>query len=247
MVRLLPLLWELHPEVLNSVVAELQWLLVQPRPSFALAGAVVVLPWHQSPRLLGETARHQYTLLTVLAGWLTSWQSEHLPSLFLHLVDCLLKEARFSLLIRLSANLVDNLLVSLMPPLYRPQLELVLLALVYGAQSSQRVFSRLAASLPLVLESLQLEGGAALQLREKLLEAAAYHRTLFPGLVLGPDLLALLPPLTDVSTIRWQELASRAWPGIGQQTAVGLVNLGFTCFFNSVIQVRSGGLESQYC
>jgi hypothetical protein len=73
---------------------------------------------------------------------------------------------------------------------------------VYGAQASQRVFCRLAASLPLVLESLQLEGGAALQLRDVLLEAAAFHRTLFPGLVLGPELLALLPPLSDISTSR---------------------------------------------
>ena len=201
-VRLLPLLWELHPEILNSVVAELRCLLLQSRPSFALAGAAVVLPWHESPGLLGETAREQLTLLTVLAGWLTSWQSEHLPNLFLHLVDCLLHEASCRVLLRLATSLVDNLLVSLIAPLYRPQLKTVLLALVYGAQGSQRVFSRLAASLPLVLESLQLEGGAALQLRDELLEAAAFHRTLFPGLVLGSQLLALLPPLDDVSTSR---------------------------------------------
>ena len=201
-VRLLPLLWELHPEILNSVVAELRCLLLQSRPSFALAGAAVVLPWHESPGLLGETAREQLTLLTVLAGWMTSWQSEHLPNLFLHLVDCLLHEASWRVLLRLATSLVDNLLVSLIAPLYRPQLKTVLLALVYGAQGSQRVFSRLAASLPLVLESLQLEGGAALQLRDELLEAAAFHRTLFPGLVLGSPLLALLPPLDDVSTSR---------------------------------------------
>ena len=201
-VRLLPLLWELHPEILNSVVAELRCLLLQPRPSFALAGAAVVLPWHESPGLLGETAREQLTLLTVLAGWLTSWQSEHLPNLFLHLVDCLLNEASWRVLLRLATSLVDNLLVSLIAPLYRPQLRTVLLALVYGAQGSQRVFSRLAASLPLVLESLQLEGGAALLLRDELLEAAAFHRTLFPGLVLGSQLLALLPPLDDVNTSR---------------------------------------------
>lgn len=201
-VRLLPLLWELHPEILDSVVAELRFLLLQPRPSFALAGAAVALPWHESPGLLGETAREQHTLLTVLAGWMTSWQSDHLPNLFLHLVDCLLNEASWRVLLRLATNLVDNLLVSLIAPLYRPQLKTVLLALVYGAQASQRVFCRLAAFLPLVLESLQLEGGAALQLRDELLEAAAFHRTLFPGLVLGPELLALLPPLSDISTSR---------------------------------------------
>ena len=238
--NLLPLVWDRLPVLVHEVVTHLHSLLSSPtrKISFTLVSAVLELPWDKLTGLMGEDVidvRNSLPVLSTLVTWLSCWREDDISRIVLHLMDYLLQEGKLDLLHMLATSQGENMLLVMMEPYYRDQILPVFLYFLYGAQRDSRVMSGLLTALQFVLESLLQETGElAKTLLDTLLEAAVFYRTLFPSLVFPHNIREYLPetPTTD----RWIILASKAWFDGIKPLAVGLINLGNSCYLNSIIQ-----------
>jgi len=184
--------------------------------------------------------------LSKLLTWLGMWPVKKLPGFVLDILERLSKE-RPSLLQSISDVSLAKTLRQLAIPVFRPQLKSVLIFLLYGGQKSNTTFLTLATEIPVILRTLESEGEQAKTLLEELSEAAKFLSTVHPSVPehLTQGVLKAVYGSPSISEERKSQLASKAWGNIGIKGAVlhtslsgrvGLINLGNTCYMNSVLQ-----------
>merc|ERR1719209_2573381 len=157
-------------------------------------------------------------------------------------------QERVAVLTAVTEVTIANLAQRLPLPMFREQLEPIFFFMLYGYQHSVTAFHKIVTVLPSILTNLSSQGVDASLIREKVAEAAVFLMAKYPGY---PDLYA--PLQTELGEVIISEerkagLAARAWGGAqgdpalevvsspGREKGVGLINLGNTCYMNSVLQ-----------
>jgi len=219
-----------------------------PQASMVQASQAILSQAHSQQ---GET--RLVTALSRLVRWLGMWPAKQLHIFVLDILVKLAKD-RVSVLKAVAEANVIMIAKQLTIPVFRAQLVDIFMFLVYGHQHSQSMFVKLVAELPTILATLQREGVTGRITWDKLTEVVRYlhdlHHTV-PASLVEPVLVAVEGGV-QVEEERRTELGKKAWgcldsagvevvtgggrDEIVQTKAVGLINLGNTCYMNSVIQ-----------
>jgi len=190
-------------------------------------------------------------VVTRLCVWLSLWPCSHTPSFLLALLRQLRDSSgRASILHKVAETATPNIVSKLTLPVFRSQLEGLFFFLLYGSQSSLTVFLSLVRPLADLLKKLKTDSSAS-ELYLKLVEAVGYFMYLFPK---SKAIYSPLEPFFEdgqeiteerqayLSSLSFAQNPSEApsFQGIEELTSrerrVGLINLGNTCYINSVVQ-----------
>jgi len=232
---LLSLMMNKHNAVFEVVLVNLQVNLKNDSkdPPTSLIPLVELLPWDRVPALVEEDPK---PVMVALLRLLCSGPVEGLARVIGHLVTLLQKQVW--IIKAVSVEVLGNMLVAMLDPHLRGQLCNIFFTLLYGCQTSSKVFREMLPYLHKAIDRLLADiDDDSNQLAEKLVEAAIFHYFRFPGLVFPWELKEFFHSSPRISTQRWCELASMVWvPPEHKQPARGLVNLGNTCYLNSVVQ-----------
>ena len=157
-------------------------------PPTSLIPLVVSLPWDRVSSLAEEDPKH---VLEALLRLLCSWSFEGLMGVVDHLVQLLEKE--FWTIKSVAVEVIRDMLVAMMDPHLRGQLESIFFNLLYGCQTSPRVFNQILPCLCRAINKLldPIDDGSA-KVAEKLVEAAIFHYFRFPGLVFPGELVQIV-------------------------------------------------------
>jgi len=195
--------------------------------------------------LLDQPAERLLLTITRVFAWLEVREASLLTSSVMKLLTAL-GAARGSLVSTLSQTCLVRLVTQVTEVASvecRQQLVLLAINLLYGEQQSPAAIQSVAHLLPVVTQVLAVE--EMWQTRDLILEAAQYFEILFPGALSGTQLQSVIQEenLPDLISERRHQLASWAWDYPGNikldrrpGQLVGLVNLGNTCYMNSILQ-----------
>jgi len=184
-------------------------------------------------------------LLTRVLAWIEVRESPSLTAAILTFLP-LLGSVRGNLVLRLSQACLVRMIQQVTQVesiVCKQQLVVVVLCLLYGDQESVILFQSVLPWLPAVVQNL--EAVELFRYQMQIVEMVLYFEVLYPGILDGTSMSAILleEEFTDLSPERKHQLARWAWryPGYirldrrpGQ--LVGLVNLGNTCYLNSILQ-----------
>ena len=167
-------------------------------PPNSLIPLVELLPWDRVPSLVEEDPK---PVMVALLRLLCSCRVEGLAGIIDHLVNLLEKQVR--IIKSVSVEVLGNMLVAMLDPHLRGQLYKIFFTLLYGCQTSSKVFNEILPYLHKVINRLlaAIDDGSE-QLAEKLVEAAIFHYFRFPGLVFPWELKEFFHSSLRISTLR---------------------------------------------
>ena len=202
LVRLLLVMMNKHNAVFEVVLVHLHLHLRTPHqlPPPSLMPLVVSLPWDRVPFLVEEDPK---PVMVALLRILCSCRVEGLKGVIDHLVSLLEKQV---VVIKAVALVVlEDMLGALTDPNLQDQLENIFFALLFGSQTSSRVFEQILPFLGRAInELLMLIDDGSARIAEKLAEAAVFHYFRFPGLAFPGELKEVLHAFSvRISTERW--------------------------------------------
>ena len=189
---LLMMMMNKHNAVFEVVLLNLQTLLEahHEHPPISLIPVVVSLPWDRVSSLAEEDPGH---VLEALLRLLCSCSYDGLTGVIDHLVQLL--EKQVWIIKSVAVEVIREMLVAMLDPSVRGQLESIFFTLLYGCQTSPRVFNQVLPYLCRAINKLldPIDEGSA-KVAEKLVEAAIFHYFRFPGLVFPGELMQIVQP-----------------------------------------------------
>ena len=181
-----------HNAVFEVVLFHLQICLKthHQQPPTSLIPLVVSLRWDRMPSLVEEDPKH---VLEALLRLLCSCSFDGLKEVIDHLVQLL--EKQVMMIKSVAVEVIREMLVAMLDPNLRGQLESIFFTLLYGCQTSPRVFNQVLPYLCRAINKLldPIDEGSA-KVAEKLVEAAIFHYFRFPGLVFPGELMQIVQP-----------------------------------------------------
>ena len=165
-------------------------------PPTSLIPLVVSLPWDRVSSLAEEDPGH---VLEALLRLLCSCSYDGLTGVIDHLVQLL--EKQVWIIKSVAVEVIREMLVAMLDPSVRGQLESIFFTLLYGCQTSPRVFNQILPCLYRVINELldPIDDGSV-RIAEKLVEAANFHYFCFPGLVFPGELRQIVQPSLSTQT-----------------------------------------------
>ena len=200
LVGLLSLMMNKHNAVFEVVLVNLQVQLKNNHkdPPTSLIPLVELLPWDRVPSLVEEDPK---PVMAALLRLLCSCRVEGLARVIDHLVNLLGKQVW--VIKAVSKEVFGNMLIAMLDPHLREQLVKIFFTLLYGCQTSSKVFNEILPYLHKVIDRLlpAIDDSSA-QLAQKLVEAAIFHYFRFPGLVFSWELKEFFHFSLRISTQR---------------------------------------------
>ena len=192
LVGLLVQMMNKHNAVFEVVLANLHISLKTNRklPPTSLIPLVVSLPWDRASSLVDEDPKH---VLEALLRLLCSCSFVGFKEVIDHLVQLLKKQVW--IITPVAMEVIREMLVAMLEPNLRGQLESIFFNLLYGCQTSHKVFNQILPCLSGAINKLlDPTDEGSVKLAEQLVEAAIFHYFRFPGLVFPGELLQMLQP-----------------------------------------------------